>query len=196
LVHGQVTIIFVVSVCLSVCLCRVFLSRLWSDLDQTRTHVTRPGFVVSLEYRGSATPGGWVTPKNLYFRGFRAAVNHYSVAASYYYCYRPSIAWSVGRSVCLSVCLSVCHISQHCKNGSTDRDATWDEPMRTRLGPRNRVLDEVCRSSRWKGQFWGREWATHCKAQEQSAVSYNAKWLNRSRFRLDFGLGWAQWITQ
>jgi len=37
LVHGQVTIIFVVSVCLSVCLCRVFLSRLWSDFDQTRT---------------------------------------------------------------------------------------------------------------------------------------------------------------
>jgi len=30
LVHGQVTIIFVVSVCLSVCLCRVFLSRLSS----------------------------------------------------------------------------------------------------------------------------------------------------------------------
>ena len=28
LVHGQVTIIFVVSVCLFVCLCRVFLSRL------------------------------------------------------------------------------------------------------------------------------------------------------------------------
>jgi len=27
-VHGRVTIIFVVSVCLSVCLCRVFLSRL------------------------------------------------------------------------------------------------------------------------------------------------------------------------
>ena len=43
LVHGQVTIIFVVSVCLSVCLCRVFLSRLRSDLDQTRTHVTCPG---------------------------------------------------------------------------------------------------------------------------------------------------------
>jgi len=37
LVHGQVTIIFVVSVCLYVCLfvclCRVFLSRLWSDFD-------------------------------------------------------------------------------------------------------------------------------------------------------------------
>ena len=43
LVHGQVTINFVVSVCL----CRVFLSRLRSDLDQTRTHVTCPGLVVS-----------------------------------------------------------------------------------------------------------------------------------------------------
>jgi len=43
LVHGQVTIIFVVSVglsvCLSVCFCRVFLSRLWSDFDQTRTYI-------------------------------------------------------------------------------------------------------------------------------------------------------------
>ena len=47
LVHGQVTIIFVVSVCLSVCLCRVFLSRLWSDLNQTRTHVICLGLVVS-----------------------------------------------------------------------------------------------------------------------------------------------------
>jgi len=27
------------SVCLFVCLCRVFLSRLWSDFDQTRTYV-------------------------------------------------------------------------------------------------------------------------------------------------------------
>jgi len=55
------------SVCLFVCFCRVFLSRLRSNLDQTRTHVTCPGLVVSLEYRGCATPGGWVTPKNLYF---------------------------------------------------------------------------------------------------------------------------------
>jgi len=39
LVHGQVTIIFVLSVGLSVsvCLCRVFLSHLLSDFDQTRT---------------------------------------------------------------------------------------------------------------------------------------------------------------
>ena len=35
------------SVCLSVCLCRVFLSRLRSDLDQTRIHVICPGLVVS-----------------------------------------------------------------------------------------------------------------------------------------------------
>jgi len=39
LLRGQVTIIFVVSVCLSVCLCRVFRSRLWSDFDQTWTYV-------------------------------------------------------------------------------------------------------------------------------------------------------------
>ena len=31
------------------------------------------GLVVSLEYRGCATPGGWVTPKKLVFLGvFRA----------------------------------------------------------------------------------------------------------------------------
>jgi len=36
------------SVCLSVCcLCRVFLSRLWSDFDQTWTHVICLGLVVS-----------------------------------------------------------------------------------------------------------------------------------------------------
>jgi len=46
LVHGQVTIIFVVSVGLFVCLfvCAVFLSRLWSDFDQTWTCL---GLVVS-----------------------------------------------------------------------------------------------------------------------------------------------------
>ena len=52
LVHGHVTIIFVVSVCLSVSLfvclfVQIFLSRLRSDLDQIRTHVTCPGLVVS-----------------------------------------------------------------------------------------------------------------------------------------------------
>jgi len=46
--HGQVTIIFVVSVCLFVCLfVQSFLSRLSSDFDQTRTHVICLGIVVS-----------------------------------------------------------------------------------------------------------------------------------------------------
>ena len=57
------------SVCLSVCLCRVFLSRLSSDFDQTRTYVICLGLVVPLEYRGCATSGGWVTPKKLVFLG-------------------------------------------------------------------------------------------------------------------------------
>ena len=35
------------SVCLSVCLCRVFVSRLWSDFDQIRTHVICLGLAVS-----------------------------------------------------------------------------------------------------------------------------------------------------
>jgi len=65
LVHGQVTIIFVVSVCLSVR--AVFLSRLRFDLDQTRTHVTCPGLVVSPRIQGLYDPWGWVTPQNLYF---------------------------------------------------------------------------------------------------------------------------------
>ena len=62
---------------LSVCLCRVFLNRLWSDFDQTRTYVICLGLVVSpIEYRGCATPGGWVTPKNVYFRGFGTQKNY------------------------------------------------------------------------------------------------------------------------
>jgi len=56
LVHGQVTIIFVVSVGLSVCLCRVFLSRLWSDFDETWTYVTRLALVVSPRIWGLGDP--------------------------------------------------------------------------------------------------------------------------------------------
>jgi len=43
LVHGQVCLL----VCPFVCLCRVFLSRLWSDFDQTWTYVICLGLVVS-----------------------------------------------------------------------------------------------------------------------------------------------------
>ena len=66
------TIIFVVSVCLSVCLCRVFLSRLWSDFDQTRTYVICLGLVGSPRNKGCATPGGWWPLKTCIFRGFGA----------------------------------------------------------------------------------------------------------------------------
>jgi len=65
------------SVCRFVCLCRVFLSRLWSDFDQSWTYVICLGLVVFpiRPYIGAVHPWGWVTPKNLYFRGLGAAVN-------------------------------------------------------------------------------------------------------------------------
>ena len=73
LVHGKVTVNFVVSVylfvCLFVCLCRVFLSRLRSDLDQTRAHVTCPGLVVSPRIWELCDPWGLGDPKNLVFLG-------------------------------------------------------------------------------------------------------------------------------
>jgi len=84
LVHGKVIIIFVVSVCLFVCLCRVFLNRLRSDLDQTMTHVTCPGLAVSPRIWGLCDPWGLGDPqKTCIFRCFGAAVNHRSVAASF-----------------------------------------------------------------------------------------------------------------
>ena len=59
------------SVCLSVCLCRVFLSRLWSDLDQTSTYVTCPGLVVSPRIYELCDPWGLgdPPPKKLVFLG-------------------------------------------------------------------------------------------------------------------------------
>ena len=77
-------------VCLFVCLCRVFLSRLRSDLDQTRTHVTCPGLVVSPRIWVLCDPWGLGDPqKTCIFRCFGAAVNHHSVAASQLYFYSP-----------------------------------------------------------------------------------------------------------
>jgi len=71
------------SVCLFVWLCRVFLSRLGCDLDQTRTHVACPGLVVSPRIWGLCDPWGLGDPqKTCIFRGFGAAVNQRSVAAS------------------------------------------------------------------------------------------------------------------
>jgi len=79
LFHGQVTIIFVVSVCLSVCLfvclfvCAEFFSAVFDPISIKLGHVLYVWlYLCSLEYRGCATPGGWVTPKTCIFRGFGA----------------------------------------------------------------------------------------------------------------------------
>ena len=73
-------------VCLFVCAEFFFLSRLRSDLDQTRTYVTCPGLVVSPRIWGLCGPWGLGDPqKTCIFRGFGAAVNHRSVAASLKY---------------------------------------------------------------------------------------------------------------
>jgi len=61
-----------VSVCLSVCLCRVFLSRLWPDFDQTWTYVICLGLVVSPRIWAVRPLGtGWPL-KTCIFRGFGA----------------------------------------------------------------------------------------------------------------------------
>ena len=70
LVHGQVTIIFVVSVGLSVCLfvCAEFFSAIFDPISIKLGHMLYVWvWLCPLEYRGCATPGGWVTPKNVYF---------------------------------------------------------------------------------------------------------------------------------
>ena len=66
LVHGQVTIIFVVSVCLFVC--AEFFSAVFDPISIKPGHMLYVWvWLCPLEYRSCATPGGWVTPKNLYF---------------------------------------------------------------------------------------------------------------------------------
>ena len=72
LVHGQVTIIFVVSVYLFVCLSLCLFVQSFSQPSLIRFRSNQDTLYVwvqlcPLEYTGCATPGGWVTPKNLYF---------------------------------------------------------------------------------------------------------------------------------
>ena len=64
------TIIFVVSVCLFVCLFVQFLSAVFDPISIKLGHMLYVWVLCPLEYRGCATPGGWVTPINLYFQGF------------------------------------------------------------------------------------------------------------------------------
>ena len=72
LVHGQVIIIFVVSVCLFVCLfvCAEFFSAVFDPISIKLGHMLYVlVWLCPLEYRGCAAPGDWVTPKILYFLG-------------------------------------------------------------------------------------------------------------------------------
>ena len=67
LVHGQVAIIFVVSVgwfvCLFVC-AESFFSAVFDPILIKLGHLLYVWVqLCPLEYRGCATPGGWVTPK-------------------------------------------------------------------------------------------------------------------------------------
>ena len=65
------TIIFVVSVCLFVC--AEFFSAVFDPISIKLEHMLYVCVqLCPLEYRGCATPGGWVTPKTCIFRGFGA----------------------------------------------------------------------------------------------------------------------------
>jgi len=65
LLHGQVTIIFVVSVGLSACffVCAEFFSAVFDPISTKLGHMLYVWVQLCLlEYRGCATPGGWETP--------------------------------------------------------------------------------------------------------------------------------------
>jgi len=65
LVHGQVTIIFVVSVGLSVCLfvCAEFLSAVFDPISIKLGHMLYVWlYLCPLECMGCVAPEGWVTP--------------------------------------------------------------------------------------------------------------------------------------
>ena len=72
-------------VCLSVCLfvCAEFFSAVFDPISIKLGHILYVWVqLCPLEYGGCATPGGWVTPKNLYFQGFWGGRKPRSVAAS------------------------------------------------------------------------------------------------------------------
>ena len=63
-------------VSMSVCLfvCAEFFSAVFDPISIKLGHMLY--VLCPLEYRGCATPGGWVTPKNLYFYGFWGSKNY------------------------------------------------------------------------------------------------------------------------
>jgi len=56
------------------------------------------------------------------------------------YCYRPSIAWSVGQSVCRSICRSVSLSVTLVSPAKTAAPIEMPFGLRTRVGPANHVL--------------------------------------------------------
>jgi len=75
LVHCQVTIIFVVSVCVCLFVCAEFFSTVFDPISIKLGHMLYVWvWLCPLEYRGCVPPGGWVTPKN--FRGFGGSKNY------------------------------------------------------------------------------------------------------------------------
>jgi len=101
------------------------------------------------------------------------------------YCYRPS------NVVCRSVCLSVCHTSEPCKNGWTDRDAVLNEESG---GSREPCVRWGSWSPHGNGQFFLRGKGRPIVKYRDTPRTSVQKRLNRSRFRLGYGLRWAQGI--
>ena len=71
--------------------------------------------------------------------------------------------------------------------------------LRTRVGPRNHVLDGV-QMPHGKRQFWGETGRPVVKYRGILRWAVQ-KWLNQSRYRLDCGIGWVQksrtgWIME
>ena len=63
------------------------------------------------------------------------------------YCYRPRVAWSVGRTDCLSVCLPITLVSP-AKNGWTDRNAVWVKDFGVAREPCHALMTK-CRYCRY-----------------------------------------------
>jgi len=86
-----------------------------------------------------------------HFIYFYNVLNNGRIARTTYvgaaYCYRPSIAWFVGRSICLSVC----HTGEPCKTAELIEVPFG---LRTRVGPGNHVLDGGPDPT-WKGAIFG-----------------------------------------
>jgi len=87
--------------------------------------------------------------------------------------------------VCLSVCRSVTLVSR-AKTAEPIEMSFW---FRIRVGPRNHVLHggQLCPDG--KGQFRGRR---ACPDMPDILTWTVKKRLNRSRYRLGYGLGWVK----